>query len=157
MPTDFKIYIDRLKDGRSEKIEEQASSDFLDVQEEELSFPETVSIKAEAYLTDDHLIIHLSAKTLAKMPCSICNESILVPIHLSDFYHAEPLNELKSPIFDFTSLLREALLLQLPSFIECRGGKCPERETINKFLKDKDQPIQDLPPHPTYFPFADLD
>ena len=53
------------------------------------------------------------------------------------------LAELKEEIYNYGPLLREDLILKLPSFVECKDGNCPERENIKKFIKGKD----------TYFPF----
>jgi uncharacterized metal-binding protein YceD (DUF177 family) len=145
----FKIYIDRLKAGHTERIEEEISSAFLDVHEKELSFPEPVKINGEAYLADDHLVIHLHMETKVKLPCSICNEPLTLPLVIDDFYHTEPTKELRSPVFDYTDALREAVLLQAPPFAECREGNCPERENINKYLKEAS--------HPVTYPFQDLD
>lgn len=148
----FKIYVDRLKDGQTEKIEEMAPPDFLDVHESELNFLEPVSVSGEAYLADDHLVMHLKIKTDAQMPCSICNDKLKFLIDIPDFYLAEKLEELKSPIFDYSSELREAILVQVPAYAECCNGRCPERESIKKYLKNS-QPEET----PHSFPFSELD
>lgn len=123
------IYVDRLADGEVEKFEGTISSAFLGT---DPGFQDTVSLSGEAYVAQDHLILKLQAKTAAKLPCSICNELTEVPLELTDFYHAEPLESIGSS-FDFSNLLREDLLLQLPQFAECEGN-CPEREKLKKFL-----------------------
>lgn len=145
----MKIYIDRLKDGRTEKIEEVMTPDFLDVHEAELTFSDPVSFSGDAYLTDDHLIIRLEIKTLAQIPCSICNHSVTVPIEIKDFYTAEPIKEITSACFDCSEILRESILLQVPAFAECDGGKCPERQNIKNFLKQPED-------KPELFPFKSL-
>ncbi len=145
----FKIYIDRLKAGQTEEIEEEIPSDFLDVNEKDLSFPDPVKIHGETYLAEDHLVIHLQIETTIRLPCSICNEPLLIAVVVNDFYHTEPIKELRSPIFDYTPALREAILLQIPSFAECHQGHCPEREQINKYLKKASPPVT--------YPFRDLD
>ena len=46
--------------------------------------------------------------------------------------------------------LMEAILLQVPDFVECHDGDCPERKNISKFLKkdgagkNEYQPFKDL-------------
>ncbi len=148
MSSTFKIYIDRLKGGCAEKIAEVVTSDFLDVKEKELSFPGPVSIAGEAYLADDHLVIHLQATAEALLPCSICNELTKVAVEIKDFYHTEPLADLRSPVYSYADPLRESILLAVPPFTECHQGKCPERESVSKFFK---------PPGKDIFPFANLD
>jgi hypothetical protein len=156
MMEDFKIYIDRLKDRHVQKIEEAFNPSFLEVDEEELQFDLPVTVRGEAYLTDDHLIIHLSAATMAEMPCSVCNKMIKTPLTVGNFYHAEPLSEIREAIYDFGEALREALLIELPRTIECNGsalgqqGTCPSRETLAPYLREETR-------SETYFPFADID
>ncbi len=141
----FKIYADRLQGGQVEKINFQADSDFLDIKETDLTFPKPISIRGETYLADDHLVLHLKAETEVKVPCSICNEAFIIPISLHDFYHTVPLEELKSAIFDFRELLREDLLLQIPQFAECSGGKCPERSSLSKYSAKKEKQDEQFP------------
>lgn len=148
----FKIFIDRLKGGQTEKIDEMADPLFLSVDEKELSFPSKIEVKGEAYLTDDHLIIRLKVKTVAKMPCAICNEMIERELKVDNFTHAQPIEEIPSAVFDYSELLREALLLDLPQYVECNKGNCPERATIAPFLRSQAKVEKT-----TYFPFADMD
>lgn len=146
---ELKIYVDRLKEGKKEVFHGKISSDFM-VQESDLFFDKDMELDGEAYVAGDHLIIKLTAKVLAYMPCSICNKPTAFPLILSDFYHAESLEDNPSPTFDFSELLRTDLLLQLPSFIECQGN-CPERANIKKYLK-QDTAKNDN----THFPFSNL-
>lgn len=150
----LKIYIDRLKGGHTLKIEETLSPDFLDIGEEDLLFGAPVHLKGEAYLANEHLIIHLNIETTASLPCSICNDPILIPIVLKNIYLTEPLAGIKGAIFDITGEVRESILLQAPLFSECHHGKCPERENLKQFLKPQPRkPNDDI----VHFPFADLD
>lgn len=132
---ELKIYVDRLKEGQKETFKGKISSDFMP-KEQELFFEKEMTLSGEAYIAGDHLMIKLNAKILAFIPCCICNKPTEVPLILSDFYHAEPIEEIPAAIFDFSELLRTDLLLQLPKFIECQG-KCPERDTIKKYLKQE--------------------
>ncbi len=156
----FTIYIDRLKSGHTTLIEETIPSDFLGVEEKDLQFTDPVKVKGETYLADDHLILHFKIETSATLPCSACNEKFKLPVIIDNFYHAEPIKELKTGVFDYKEALREAILLQVPPFAECHGGKCPERESIAKFLKPSEEtegkkPEKEKPV--VYFPFQDLD
>jgi uncharacterized metal-binding protein YceD (DUF177 family) len=141
------IYVDRLKDGSVEKFKGTISTDFLGT---DPLFGSELSVSGEAYVTGEHLILKLQASTEAKLPCSICNGLTCVPLKLTDFYHAEPISEIPS-VFDFSELLRQDLLLQLPLFAECEGN-CPEREEIKKFLKKETSAAL----HNVQFPFSDL-
>jgi uncharacterized metal-binding protein YceD (DUF177 family) len=147
----FKIYIDRLKGGQVQKVEGSFDPEFLEIEEQELQFPRPVKVKGEAYVTDDHLVIHLSASTAAKMPCAVCNEMIEVPLSVGNYYQTEPLSDVPSALYDFSLALREALLIELPRTVECNRGQCPERDIITPFMRaqKRDQT--------THFPFSDID
>lgn len=131
----FKIYLDRLKDGHIEKIEEKISPDFIELSEQELTFPDEVSYSGEAYLSNGFFILHLKIFTSIIIPCLICNEKVKTPLVIDDFYHTEKLSELRKSVFDFKNELRSALLIKVPAYFECHGGQCPERELITKYLK----------------------
>jgi uncharacterized metal-binding protein YceD (DUF177 family) len=150
MAEDFKIYIDRLRGGHVQKIEGAFNPSFLDVDEKELQFDQPVAVRGDAYLTDDHLVIHLSAATMAEMPCSVCNKMIKTPLTVGNFYHTEPLSEIRDAIYDFQLALREALLIELPHTVECNKGRCPSREILAPYMRGETRPE-------TYFPFADID
>jgi uncharacterized metal-binding protein YceD (DUF177 family) len=144
----MKIYLDRLRDGRVEEIQETLSPDFLRVQENELTFGKEIQASVTAYLAEDHLMIRLDATTTASMTCAICNEKIELPISLQNFTHIEEILEIKSSIYDCTELLREAILLQIPAYFECSEGNCPERKVLNPYLRLKN--------NSTYLPFSGL-
>jgi uncharacterized metal-binding protein YceD (DUF177 family) len=146
----FQILVDRLKGGQTLKISESFDPAFLEIAEEELRFDAPVVVKGEAYLTEDELILHLKAATEAEMPCAICNKMIRRKLSIGDFYHAQPLKEIPGAIFDYKETLREALLIEVPQYVEC-GGKCPERSSIAPYMR-AEQRVEK-----TYFPFKDLD
>lgn len=151
MGDSFQIWVDRLKGGQIQKIEGPFDPAFLEIEEKELRFEAPIFTKGEAYVSKEHLILHLEASTFATMPCAICNEMISLKLESKNFYHAEPLKEIANAIFNFAPFLRTALLLELPKYVECNGGKCPVRSTLAPFLQPKPNPEKK-----TYFPFADL-
>lgn len=145
---ELKIYTERLKEGQKETF--SGSISCLSMPEEkDLSFKKEIELSGEAYVAGDHLIIKLDAKAIAFMPCCVCNNPVTVQVNLCDFYHAEPLEEIKSSIFDFSELVRTDLLLQLPQFAECQGS-CSERKNLKQFLKEKNTACN------ANFPFAEL-
>jgi uncharacterized metal-binding protein YceD (DUF177 family) len=150
----FHIYIDRLRDGKMERIDDDLPSSFLDIDEDELKFSETVHVDGEAYLADDHFVLRLRAQAQAFIPCLACNKMTEASLNVEDFYFSVPLKELTSPIFDYSEALREALLLELPQYVECNGGNCPERENIKVYLNKKPVSGDTLS---THFPFSDLE
>lgn len=144
----FAILIDRLRGGQTDKIDLMVGPGFLGPDEPELKFGSPVEVKGEAYMTDDHLILHLQAKTLVRMPCAVCNAMIEIILETKNVYHTEPVTEIRDAVFDFGEVLREALLIELPRTAECNLGKCKERGLMAPYMKAKER---------THCPFADMD
>lgn len=155
MEDTFKIYIDRLHDGRETQIHEEFDSDFLEIREKDLTFQNNVKVDGTAYLADDQLIIHWSISAGALIPCSICNQSVPVEIKLTNLYSNVPLSEIKGAVYNFKQLLREIILLEVPSFTECNQGRCPKRKEFAKYLKDTSSTI--AKEEDGHRPFADLE
>ena len=149
-----KIYVDQLKHGQVEKIEEMFTPDFLEIKEKDLAFEDPVFVKGEAYIAEQDLILHLDISTQGRLPCSICNEPVKVDVELKGFYHTVPLGEIKGGVFSMLDTLREAIVLETPTFAECHQGKCPQRKDLEKYFK-KESPSKDQGDD-TYHPFEGL-
>ncbi len=149
----FKIYVEQLRDGHAEQINEVFSPDFLELQDKYLKYAEEVYVSGEAYLAENDLILNLNIKTKAQLPCIICNEPVTVPIDIHSFYHTEPVASMKGSVFNYKKVLREVIILESPPFAECNGN-CPQRKELNKyFAKDKGK---EQNPEEGYHPFSDL-
>lgn len=153
----FKIYVDRLQEGAVEAIEEVFSSNFLEQKSEELSFEKDVAVKGNAYLADHELIVHLDVHTEAEVPCSICNNLVKVPIDLEGLYLVESLDKNSSGVYLFKEPLREAILLEAPSFAECQDGHCPKRKEFGGYLSEEKKNSGLGESIDGYQPFKDLD
>lgn len=151
MDDTFKIYIEQLRGGEIEEISEDLSPDFLDIHEKDLVFVDPVIVEGQAYLTENDLVLHLDINTFCLVPCAICNSQVKVEIKIKGFYHAVPLEEIKSGIYNFREILRETILLEVPLSAECEQGNCPHRKEIEKYLK-KTRDEEDE----GYNPFIDL-
>ncbi len=152
MGNPFQIWIDRLKSGQSQTINESLPPDFLDLErEEELRTETPVLVKGKAYLTDSELILHLDASTKVMMPCAVCNKMTQIELAIENFYHTHPLEEIPSGTYDFRTPLREALIIELPKYVECNKGKCPSRKEIDPYLKGKSKDDN------IHFPFSNLE
>lgn len=149
----FKIYVDQLRKGHEEKIHEKLGPDFLDIHESDLVFDQPIELEGTAYLAEKELILHWNIKTEVLVSCSICNDLVRIPLHIQNFYHSEPLSEIKSGVYYFKDLLRETVLLEVPAFAECCGGNCPKRKEYTKYLKISSGEDEEE----GYHPFADLD
>ncbi len=132
----FIINTDRLRKSQElkVKVDFEASSDFLLTESKDLRFEEKVSVSGEIYIVDEELILHLNMVVPAVLVCNICNGDAHTEIHVNDVYHVVDLKEVRSPLFDYSSVIREEILLEIPRFVECNEGSCPDRELIKPYL-----------------------
>lgn len=133
MEETFKIFVHRITEGREEKIQEILSPDFLDVHEKDLDFQAPIKVTGVASVVEEVLVLNLTIETEAIMPCSICNHEVHLKILVPSFYHTEELSNIKGGVFDYQSLLREEILLQIPYTAECNEGDCPERAILAQY------------------------
>jgi uncharacterized metal-binding protein YceD (DUF177 family) len=152
----FRIFVEQLRDGRVEKIDESVAADFLGIHEKDLAFTNPVAIRGQVYLADEMLVLHWDIKTVATLTCSICNGPANVDIAIKGFYYAVPLEEIKGAVYDFREILRETILLEVPILAECNQGKCPQRKSVEKYLKKENDP-ESKDNEEGYKPFADID
>jgi uncharacterized metal-binding protein YceD (DUF177 family) len=150
MTEQLKIFTEQLQEGQKEIINLVLNPNFLELTEQEVKTPSPVHVEGEVYCIDDLLMLSLSFSTEIEMPCSICNKVARVPLQNKDIILSLPFSELPSPIFDYTQLLREEILILIPQFTECHPKGCPQRKELQPYLKTEDKK---KPPH---FPFADL-
>lgn len=129
----FKIHVEQLRHGNTEKIHEEFTPEFIDVHEEGLDFQEPVNVEGEAYIADHELILCLKVSTHALIPCTGCNELVRVLIEIPKLYAAEPLENVKSGIFSMESLLREAIILEAPKFVKCGQTICLKQNELEKY------------------------
>lgn len=151
----YKIYVDQLRDGHTEQLNEEFPPDLMETNEQDLKFLSPIKVSGEAYLAEHELVLHLDIETKAVIPCTICNEPVSVDVSVQGIYHAAPFEEIKSGIYVFTDVVREAILLETPRFAECEG-KCPERKEIAKYLREEEASNNRLPPEEGQRPFANL-
>jgi uncharacterized metal-binding protein YceD (DUF177 family) len=153
----FKIYIEQLRDGHSERIDEAFDPGFLDIHEKEVAFVDPVRVRGHAYLADDKLVLNLDISTFVELPCVICNDPVKVEIKDRNFYHVEPLEEIRTGIYNFKDLLRETVLIDIPPFAECHQGKCPHRAEIAHYFKPEAAGGKENDEEEGYTPFANFD
>ena len=133
MESPFLIYVDRLRDGTTEDLLFETSSDFLEVEDGEVLFTGPVHCKGSAYLAEKELILHASLKVQAKMNCKICGKEVNVPLHVEDLYHVVPLEKVRSGSYDFSTCAREEIILSVPHFAEC-DGNCSKRKELDQYF-----------------------
>lgn len=151
MAEEFKLFIKQLEEGKKEIIHVSVDPAFLALHENDLFFPAPIQVMGEAYTTSINLILNFKCNIKLKMPCSICNKFIEVEIRTENAYYDFNLKELTSAIFNYTEVVREEVILNIPHFVECASGNCPERKGVAPYLRQPTKKPE------TQFPFADLD
>lgn len=145
------IYTDRLNDGKQESFKGKVSFESLfEGGENAIEGAAGIEVEGKAYIASDFLIIHASIKAPLKLACSICSAMTPQIIHIKDHYLTKPLEEIPHKVFSLKPLFREAILLQLPSVVECEGN-CPERQWAKQYMSPCKDEAQN-----SYHPFADL-
>lgn len=137
MDDTFKIFVHRLKDGHQENIEEVLSPEFLEIDEPGLAFKIPVQIKGSAATVEETLVLRLFITTEAEIPCAICSSPVPYKLSVPDFCCTESLDNIKNGYFNFKEVLREAILLEVPYAVECKGGNCPERAFLAKYFSQQ--------------------
>lgn len=131
----FKIFVHRLKEGKAEHIAETFSPQFMGIDEEDLVFADPVHVEGTACVSGEMFVLSLRLKTVAQLPCVVCNAPTPVPLEVADLMHTQSMDELKSGSFKMGGLIREALLLEVPLAAECCHNNCPERINMTQYFK----------------------
>ena len=153
----FKIYVEQLRNGHVEQLDETVSTEFLNLGDDEVRFDEQLHLSGEVYLAENELVIHLHVTVNVYIPCSICNTPVKILMDLNNLYLAVEPEDYKTGIFLFNELLRESILLEIPLFAECNEGECPKRKEISDYLSKPENATDALGQDHGYRPFADLD
>jgi len=136
----FLLNIHTLSENHPIIINKSFDPSFIDLDEKEIKFEDPIEIKGKIYLASDDIIINVSSRTYVKLPCSICNEPIKYLLVNKNYMHNQPLKTLNDSIYDYTEIIRQAVILELPAKVECNNN-CSERENIAPFLKKKNNTI----------------
>lgn len=132
------VYIERLREGKVEWIEEKIDASLLSIEEEGLVCKEPVEVTVEVYFVDTWLIGKISLSAQMTLSCSFCNEPFVLPITIKDEPFEESLEEIRDGVFDLLPLVREALLLEMPFYPQCGQTVCLNRNEVEKYLKKKE-------------------
>ncbi len=131
------VYIERLREGKSQIIKEELEAASLELEDEELTCKGPISVLADAYLAGDWLVVNLSLNAQFVIPCSFCNEPFVLPIKLEGIMHEESLEAIRGDVFDILPLIRETLLLEVPYYPLCGNTTCLRRDQFEKYMKSK--------------------
>ena len=130
------FFLDQLQGGGEIAIDLELDPSFLELQEtDEAKACSSIVVEGPACLVDGFICLSVEATGSFRMACALCNEpfeyKVKVPIR-----HQEPTDTMKQGKWNFTEVVREAILLELPFFPQCGGKECLHREEIQKYLVD---------------------
>lgn len=128
------IYPDRLQGTVSQSLDGEYEPALLGLEVEGVIFDSPLKLQGKAYLAGDHLVVHYDLSVDFKMPCSVCNREVTRTLTLQGLYATFELKEILHRVWDFAPTIRESILLELPSRVECEGS-CPHRQELQAFLK----------------------
>ncbi len=148
------IFIDRLHQGKEERLQATLPPDCMELDDPDLQFRSPLAVNLRAYLADNQLILHLNIATEINARCAICNQLTTKALHLPSLTEVVPLASIKGNRYDCSPLVREVVLLEVPHYVECKGN-CLQRAKIAHYLTEKDS---NCPPsqEDMQFPFSDL-
>ena len=129
------IFIERLREGKVQTIDETLDPAFLDIDEKDIGFKSPIVLSGEAYLAEDWLIVRLKIETQATLVCAVCNDSFPFHLHIDDLTHQEPLENIRDSTYDLLPLIRETILLEVPFYPQCGFSECKNRKEIEKYIK----------------------
>lgn len=149
------IYLDQLQQGNELPLSCVLDPCFLELQEtDEAQCIAPVSIQGTCACVDDFVVLNVGVRALFTLPCALCNERFEYEVVLDRFRHQETLQDIKSPTWDFSTVLREAILLEIPFFPQCGGKECVNKDEVKKYFtqhreagadeEKKNTPFQDF-------------
>lgn len=138
---EFELYIDRLRAGEYKEFSLKTDSSLMQSEDNEFLFEDDIEAFGEATLTDEHVVINITIKTKVKNHCTICNEPISHEVLIEEKHIPLPIKDARGAIFSLKPFVREKIFLSIPKYSEC-GGSCPERETLSKYIKSSEDPLE---------------
>lgn len=147
MKHELPVFIDRLRDGRMEKIKEELDPKRLDIIDEDIDCKGPVKVAADCYLAEDFLIISMHIEAELTLHCRVCNEPFTCPIVLEKIDQEIPLDEIDDAVFELLDVVREVLLVEVPYYPQCGGDHCKNRSQVEKYFVQehkRDNPFESL-------------
>ena len=148
MGNPFKILVDRLKNEKEQHIQESVDVSFLGVDEPTLHYEGVVKVDGTVQLQHQEVLLNLNVEAQAHTPCTICTEDVTVDVKIKHFITSYHLDEVKSETLDYSSAIRDCILLETPKFAECMNN-CSKRGELKTYLADpkkkkKQQPFENI-------------
>lgn len=137
----MKIHIPRIPEG-GQHIESDEEGDILDLEQENIRTLEPVHYSVDVGLSDGGLFAVGQLHTLVEMECVSCLKRFPMPVEVPDF--AVQIDLPGTELVDLTPMIREDIVLSLPSYPHCdwNGERtCEGPRLIAK--DDVPEPIED--------------
>lgn len=131
----FSIYIDRLRDGKEEELHVTTSSQEIGVTIEDDTRILDVECSGTAYLSSDYLILSLAISYAFNATCRKCNELSKEKRELPMQSYTLLLESIRGSVYNYNSVIREAILLDIPEYTECREENLAQCNEILAYIK----------------------
>lgn len=136
-----KFYLVDLQDGQKRSFDHMVDPEFLDINEADVRFREPFRVAGCVYQTDGMLLVEFSAEPRVELRCRVCNEWAPTPLKVVRAVLAVEMEELDqaSGMVNLCPWIREAIVVEIPSYGECEGG-CSLREQLGHYFHNTDAP-----------------
>lgn len=134
---------------------------FLDLSEkDEAKASGPVSLEGICSLVDEYVVLQLSIKAQFLLPCAMCNEPFTYEVFIENLCHQEHVGDKRHPTWDFSEVIREAILLELPFFPQCGQAenqkKCLRFDEVKKYLVSQKSDAQQDEVHTPFKEFFSI-
>lgn len=139
MSTTCLLFLDDLSREEEVSLAFELDPSFLDLTEKDEAQPsKPIVAQGTASLVGEFICLNLDVQCSFMLPCALCNEKFEYEVSAS-IEHQEPVENIKQRKWDFTDLVREAILLEVPFFPQCGGETCRHRDEIQKYLVNPEE------------------
>lgn len=112
----MKIHIQQIPEG-GKHYESDEEGDILDLEQEHIHTLEPVHYSVDVGLSEGGLFVVGQLRTVVEMECVSCLQRFPMPVEVDDF--AVQMDLPGTELVDLTPLIREDIVLSLPSYPHC--------------------------------------
>lgn len=131
-------------DEKEIALEEILSPQILDLDpRDECKAQDPIYVHGKVSHIDSWVILEARVQTSITVQCAICNEDFAYEIDIPMWKIEEELKGNTEAIIDFTTQLREAVILEFPFYARCGRSRCKQMDSMKKYIKQKKE--QEVP------------
>lgn len=128
------LFLDDLRREDECPLSLEVDPAILELSEKDEAKPvHPIVLKGTASLLGEFISLRLKVQCTFILPCALCNEPFEYELQAT-IDHQEPVSDIRHRQWNFTEVVREAILVELPFFPQCGGSDCKNRQQIQKYL-----------------------